>query len=358
MYDNSPARRAKLQDGDVITAVAGRPLKGRSQDASVGLIQGPIGTPVNLTVRRDAASRDVELTRSAIEVPVVASEEKTVDGRKLAVISLAQFSSGAHGEVAAALRKAMKDGAKGVVFDLRDNGGGLVNEAELVASVFLRTARSSRPAVARCRGTLSATGDPIAPTRWSCWSTATRRRRGGDRRRRAAGPPARGSSSGTRTFGKGVFQEVIELSNGGALDITAGQYFTPAGATSAAAATTPAPGSRPTSPPSDDPKTRARQGARRRGAAARRRGRARRVTQRGRSARRPERQSRRACSRKRGRFLVAEPFFERGAAPVARRRAAATARPGQLVLVRVGGAGGGHGKVVAAGSAAPTWRAT
>src|SRR4051795_8872542 len=52
VYDDSPARKARLHESDVIVAVAGRPLKGRSQDASVGLIQGPLGTAVKLTVRR------------------------------------------------------------------------------------------------------------------------------------------------------------------------------------------------------------------------------------------------------------------------------------------------------------------
>ena len=256
VYDNSPARRAKLRDGDLITAVAGRPLKGRSQDASVGLIQGPIGTPVKLTVRRDAASRDVELTRSAIEVPVVASEEKTVDGRKLAVISLAQFSSGAHGEVAAALRKAMKDGAKGVVFDLRDNPGGLVTEAQLVASEFLKDGK-----IVTTRGrsvpsrTLSATGDPVAPDLPMVVLVDRNSASAAEIVAGALQDRKRAELVGTRTFGKGVFQEVIDLSNGGALDITAGQYFLPSGRNLGGKGTSTGSGLTPDVAASDNPKT-------------------------------------------------------------------------------------------------------
>jgi len=256
VYDNSPARRAKLRDGDLITAVAGRPLKGRSQDASVGLIQGPIGTPVKLTVRRDAASRDVELTRSAIEVPVVASEEKTVDGRKLAVISLAQFSSGAHGEVAAALRKAMKDGAKGVVFDLRDNPGGLVTEAQLVASEFLKDGK-----IVTTRGrsvpsrTLSATGDPVAPDLPMVVLVDRNSASAAEIVAGALQDRKRAELVGTRTFGKGVFQEVIDLSNGGALDITAGQYFLPSGRNLGGKGTDTGSGLTPDVAAQDDPKT-------------------------------------------------------------------------------------------------------
>jgi carboxyl-terminal processing protease len=256
VYDDSPARRAKLQDGDVITAVAGRPLKGRSQDASVGLIQGPIGTPVKLTVRRDAATRDVQLTRSAIEVPVVASKEKTVDGRKLAVISLAQFSSGAHGEVAAALRKAMKDGAKGVVFDLRDNPGGLVTEAQLVASEFLKDGK-----IVTTRGrsvpsrTLSATGDPVAPDLPMVVLVDRNSASAAEIVAGALQDRKRAELVGTRTFGKGVFQEVIDLSNGGALDITAGQYFLPSGRNLGGKGTDTGSGLTPDIAAQDDPKT-------------------------------------------------------------------------------------------------------
>jgi carboxyl-terminal processing protease len=256
VYDNSPARRAKLQDGDVITAVAGRPLKGRSQDASVGLIQGPIGTPVKLTVRRDGASRDVELTRSAIEVPVVASEEKTVDGRKLAVIGLSQFSSGAHGEVTAALRKAKKDGVKGVVFDLRDNPGGLVTEAQLVASAFLKDGK-----IVTTRGrsvpsrTLSATGDPVAPDLPMVVLVDRNSASAAEIVAGALQDRKRAQLVGTRTFGKGVFQEVIDLSNGGALDITAGQYFLPSGRNLGGKGTDTGSGLTPDVAAQDDPKT-------------------------------------------------------------------------------------------------------
>jgi carboxyl-terminal processing protease len=256
VYDGSPAKRAKLHGGDVITAVAGQPLKGRSQDASVGLIQGPIGTPVKLTLRRGGGTRQVELTRSAIEVPVVASTEKTVNGRKLGVISLAQFSSGAHGELAAALRKVMKDGAKGVVFDLRGNPGGLVSEAQLVASEFLKDGKivttKGRAVPAR---TLSATGDPVAPNLPVVVLVDRNSASAAEIVAGALQDRKRAELVGTRTFGKGVFQEVIDLSNGGALDITAGQYFLPSGRNLGGKGTDTGSGLTPDVQAKDDPKT-------------------------------------------------------------------------------------------------------
>jgi carboxyl-terminal processing protease len=257
VYDDSPARRAGLRDGDVITAVAGKTLKGRSQDASVALIQGPIGTPVTLTVSSGGGrSRDVELTRSAIEVPVVASTEKTVDGRKLAVIGLEQFSSGAHGEVAAALRKALKDKVQGVVFDLRGNPGGLVTEAQLVASEFLKDGKivttKGRSVPTR---TLSATGDPVAPNLPMVVLVDRNSASAAEIVAGALQDRKRAELVGTRTFGKGVFQEVIDLSNGGALDITAGQYFLPSGRNLGGKGTDTGSGLTPDVQAQDDPKT-------------------------------------------------------------------------------------------------------
>jgi carboxyl-terminal processing protease len=256
VYDGSPAKRAGLAAGDVVTAVAGKPLAGRSQDSAVALIQGPLGTPVKMTVRHGRASRGVEVTRSNIEVPVVSSSEKTVAGRKLGVIGLEQFSSGAHGEVAAALRKQVKDGVKGVVLDLRNNPGGLVTEAQLVASEFLKDGKivttKGRAVPSR---TLSATGDVIAPRLPLVVLVNHDSASAAEIVSGALQDRKRAELVGTQTFGKGVFQEVIDLSNGGALDITAGQYFLPSGRNLGGKGTNTGSGLTPDVQASDNPKT-------------------------------------------------------------------------------------------------------
>ena len=258
VYDNSPAKEAKLRDGDVIVTVAGKPLKGRAQDAAVALIQGPLGTSVVLTIKHgDAGStRDVTLTRSNIEVPVVSSSEKTVAGRKIGIIHLEQFSSGAHGEVAVALRKQLKDGVKGLVFDLRNNPGGLVTEAQLVASAFLKDGKivttKGRSVPTR---TLSATGDVIAPNLPMVVLVNRDSASAAEIVSGALQDRKRATLVGTRTFGKGVFQEVIDLANGGALDITAGQYFLPSGRNLGGAGVSTGSGLTPDVQAQDDPKT-------------------------------------------------------------------------------------------------------
>jgi carboxyl-terminal processing protease len=256
VYNGSPAKDAKLAVGDTVVAVNGRELKGKTSDASVALIKGPIGSDVKLTVSRDGKRRTVTLRRSTISVPSVTASDRTVKGKKLAVVRLDQFSSGAHGELNAALRKQLKAGAKGVVFDLRGNPGGLVTEAQLVASAFLADGKivttKGRSVPSR---TLSAVGDPIAPKTPLVVLVDRNSASAAEIVAGALQDRKRAKLVGTRTFGKGVFQEVLELSNGGALDITAGQYFLPSGRNLGGAGVSTGSGLTPDIAASDDPKT-------------------------------------------------------------------------------------------------------
>ena len=155
---------------------------------------------------------------------------RRADGEKIAYVRLAGFTSGAHGEVRKAVDDLLDKGAKGVVLDLRDNGGGLLNEAVLISSIFVDKARSSRPTAAtgrsacsRRRATRSRATIPVVVLVNRESASASEIVTG------ALQDHDRAEVVGTRTFGKGVFQEVRELENGGALDITVGEYFTPDG---------------------------------------------------------------------------------------------------------------------------------
>ncbi|MBJ7332646.1 MAG: S41 family peptidase [Solirubrobacteraceae bacterium] len=231
VYDKSPAKRAGLRKGDVIVAANGKTLKGKPEEAATALIKGPAGTEVTLTVSRGEKDFDKTMRRATISVPAVATRmRKTSDGKKVAQIGLASFSSGAHGEVYAAVRKAQKDGAKGIVFDLRGNPGGLVNEAQLIASAFLPdgpvVSMKGRNVPER---KLDATGDPIAPKIPVAVLVDHGSASAAEIVAGALQDRKRAKLVGESTFGKGVFQQVTPLRNGGALDITVGQYFTPSG---------------------------------------------------------------------------------------------------------------------------------
>ena len=231
VFDASPAERAGLKRGDTIVGVNGRSLKGLSEQAARGLIVGPPGTDVKLTVKQGSSTHTVTITRETIAAPVVASEVRTFHGKKLGIVALTTFDQeGVHGEVREAVEHVLHEGAQGIVFDLRHNGGGLVTEARLVASIFVPhglivTMRArTQPTL-----TLSAAGGAISPTIPMVVLVDRDTASAAEIVTAALQDHRRATVVGTHTFGKGVFQELEPLSNGGALDITVGEYFTPNG---------------------------------------------------------------------------------------------------------------------------------
>jgi carboxyl-terminal processing protease len=231
VFDGSPAKRGGLEPGDVITAVDGRPIAGRSTDEATTLIKGEAGTRVALTVvSGKAAPRVVRLRRARVAVPVVRSAMRRSGTTKVAHVALSSFTSGAHGEVRGALDELLERGAEGVVLDLRHNGGGLLNEAVLVSSIFVpegtivSTKGRKRPRrVFEASGTSIDADVPVVVLVDRASASASEIVTG------ALQDRGRARVVGTRTFGKGVFQEIRRLSNGGALDITVGEYYTPEG---------------------------------------------------------------------------------------------------------------------------------
>ena len=231
VFDGSPAKRAGIRTRDVITAVNGDPLAGSSVDEATTQIKGRAGTEVELTVvTGKRAPRELKLRRARVDVPVVEAAMERTGGKQVAHVRLSSFSSGAHGEVRQAVDRLLERGADGVVLDLRNNGGGLLNEAVLVSSIFVDdgTIVSTRGRK-RPRRVFEATGNaidsdvPVVVLVNGGSASASEIVAG------ALQDRDRAEVAGTRTFGKGVFQEVRRLSNGGAIDITVGEYYTPKG---------------------------------------------------------------------------------------------------------------------------------
>jgi carboxyl-terminal processing protease len=232
VFKRSPAERAGIGVGDTIVSVDGRSIAGLSAEAAATRIKGPEGTEVTVGVRDGSKGKphEVKLTREQISVPVVSGKLKTVDGRRLGYLRMASFTEGVHGAVANALRRLQKRGAEGLVLDLRGNGGGLLDEAVLTASVFLpkgetvvsTKSRSQGDAVYKTEG-----GDlpalPIAVLIDRNTASAA------EILTAALADDAGAKTVGTRSYGKGVFQQEVGLSNGGALKLTVGEYYTPDG---------------------------------------------------------------------------------------------------------------------------------
>ncbi len=237
VFNESPAARAGLKSGEVIVGVNGRPLRGLSRDQAVALIKGMPGTDVVLQIEGPRSthggkppSHSVRITRAIVSEPVVASATDTIDGKKLGVVALASFTPGAHVEVMKAVQQVLHEGARGIVFDMRDNGGGLVEEAQLIASIFIphgvivSTSGRNQP-----RQVLMATGGAISTKIPVVVLVDQNTASAAEIVTAALQDHHRATIVGSHTFGKGVFQEEEKLANGGALDITVGEYFTPNG---------------------------------------------------------------------------------------------------------------------------------
>lgn len=229
-FAGAPARQAGMRAGDVIVAVNGRSIVGQPINSATDQIKGPPGTFVDLTVERDDQMLRFHVKRAKIQIPEVKGRIVERDGRKWAVVSLASFSSGVHGRLRQEIDKQLGAGADGVVLDLRGNPGGLLREGVMVSSIFLDGGTVvSTKGRAEPRRVYKAEGDPIAPgiplvvlvDRGSASASEITTGALKDR--------GRATIVGTRTFGKGVFQEVEPLENGGALDLTVGRYYLPDG---------------------------------------------------------------------------------------------------------------------------------
>jgi carboxyl-terminal processing protease len=230
VFPNSPAKRAGLGSGDVVVAVNGTTLAGRSTEFASGLIQGKQGTKVTLTVVSKGHRKTERLTREQIDVPSVSSRVVKSAGVPVAYVRLADFSEGAGDELSHVVKQRLKGGAKAVVLDLRGNGGGLLNEAVKAASVFIPEGPVvSTDGRTRPRHVFKATGDAISTKVPVVVLVDEGTASAAEIVAGALEDRHRAKLVGTRTFGKGVFQEIEPLDNGGALDITVGEYFTPSG---------------------------------------------------------------------------------------------------------------------------------
>ena len=230
VFAGSPAAKAGLTTGDVIVAVGNTSLANRSVDYSASLIKGKAGTKVLLTVQRGGRTMKVSVKRANIVVPVASGRLVEYHGRKLGYIRLTSFAVGSAREVRQEVHKVLRQGAQGLILDLRENGGGLVDEAVKIASIFIPNGTIvSTYGRAQPRQVYLAKGNALAPRIPMVVLVDHNTASAAEIVTGALKDRGRAKVVGTRTYGKGVFQEIQPLSNGGALDFTVGEYFTPNG---------------------------------------------------------------------------------------------------------------------------------
>jgi carboxyl-terminal processing protease len=230
VFPGSPAARAGLERGDLIVDVGKTSLANRSRTFGSQLIKGTAGTSVTLTILRGTKRHVVSVVRQDLVVPVATGAIVTYHGIKIGALSLASFTDGSGAELRLQVQKVLHQGARALVLDLRENPGGLLEEAVNVASIFIpdgtivSTAGRAQPRqVYVAKGGAIASSIPMVVLVDRGTASAAEIVTG------ALHDRGRAKVVGTHTYGKGVFQEIEPLPNGGALDFTVGEYFTPSG---------------------------------------------------------------------------------------------------------------------------------
>lgn len=221
----TPAESAGLQTGDIITAVNDENVLGASSDEVSNKIKGKPGTEVKITVLREDNYIDFNLKREEIKVYHV---EKQMLESNIGYISLLTFDEGCANEFKEVYQSLKNEGAQKFILDLRNNTGGLVDEALEIADMMIEKDKTLLVTV-DSKGEKQidkaiidpiVEGDIIVLT--NEYSASASEILVG-----ALMDNKRAKSVGTKTFGKGVIQNVFMLSDGSALKLTVNEYFTP-----------------------------------------------------------------------------------------------------------------------------------
>jgi carboxyl-terminal processing protease len=224
-----PAQRAGMQLGDTIVRIGGDTAKGMSITSAASRILGRRGTSVRLRVLRGTEILRLQVRRDTIRAPVVQARLLSYAGRRWGDVRLTGFRIGAAVVLGRELHRLERQGAEGFVLDLRENPGGLLDQAVAVSSLFLNrgvvvslVGRHEPHEVFRAVGG-TATRKPVVVLvdRYSASSAEIVAA--------ALRDHHRATIVGERTFGKALVQSIDPLDNGAALELTIARYYTPSG---------------------------------------------------------------------------------------------------------------------------------
>ena len=231
--DDTPAAKAGIKAGDYIVKIGKEQVQGKSLLEAVKLMRGPVGTSINLTVRRKNVKKPIEftITRKIIEVQSVSS--KIIgDQKNLGYIRLKSFNENSDKQFLKSVKEfEKKPKIKGYVLDLRNNPGGLLTQAINITDFFLddgeivstkgRKISETRKFFAR-RGD-EVKGKPIVVLINNGSASASEIFAG------ALKDHKRAIILGENSYGKGSVQSIIPLTNGGGMRLTISKYYLPSG---------------------------------------------------------------------------------------------------------------------------------
>ena len=231
--DDTPAAIAGLKSGDYIVKIGKEQVQGKSLMEAVKLMRGPVGSSIDLTIRRKNVKKPLEfkITRKIIEIQSVNSDVISKD-KNLGYIRLKSFNENSGKQVLKSLKKFEKNSKiKGYVFDLRNNPGGLLTQAINITDFFLndgeivstkgRNASETRKFFARKGDEIK--GKPIIVLINNGSASASEIFAG------ALKDHKRAIILGESSYGKGSVQSIIPLRNGGGIRLTISKYYLPSG---------------------------------------------------------------------------------------------------------------------------------
>lgn len=226
VLQNNPAEKAGLALNDVIIKVNGESTQGKTLNDVVTSIRGEVGTTVKLTVVRDGAEKEFNITREQVNNPSAYGEIK--DG--VGVMTITRFDDQT-GSLARAVASDFKaKGVKGVILDLRGNGGGYVSAAQAVAGIWLdKQLVTSERTNGKVTEELKSTGTPILGGLKTVVLVNGSSASASEIVAGALHDHKVATLIGEKTFGKGSVQKLINLSDGATLKVTVARWYTPAG---------------------------------------------------------------------------------------------------------------------------------
>jgi carboxyl-terminal processing protease len=233
--DGTPAQRAGLRAGDRIRAINGAATDGMALQEAVSRIRGPAGTKVILSIGRVDRTMDVEITRARVLIVTVQGPtalddavKRRLESDRIGYLRILTFNDQTAKEVNAELDRQLRSGVRGLLLDLRSNGGGLLESSLQVANRFIADGRPIVHIVGRDgRRTTERAGRgqkvtvPVVVLVNEFSASASEILAG------ALKDSAGAALVGRQTFGKGVIQSVFNLPSGGGAAITTAKYLTP-----------------------------------------------------------------------------------------------------------------------------------
>ena len=226
--DDSPAREAGLMGGDLIYTINGEDATGWTTSYAASQIKGDLGTKVKISVIRDGEEKEFEIERAKIENPSVTWE---IDDDGIGYMRISTFGEDTAQLAQWAADEFVSEGVRGIVLDLRSNTGGYVDAAQAVASLWLNKGETITQERTNNRtvATIKATGNnvlkdiPTVVLIDGATASASEITAGALRDNAGA------ELIGYQSYGKGVVQEVVNLSNGDVLKVTIAKWYTPNG---------------------------------------------------------------------------------------------------------------------------------